>query len=59
MKSYNEIGEGVEAIGLNWLLRVVLGGWGGRGGGIVVGIASLSWPSSLPQSSPIPLSTSI
>ena len=65
MKSYNEIGEGVEAIGLDWLLGVLLGGWRGLGripAGLIP-LASPSRPSSphspLPQSLSSPHSTSI
>ena len=65
MKSYNEIGDGVEAIGLNWLLGVLLGGWRGLGR-IPAVLVSSAWPSphSIPHSSPSqslssPLSTSI
>lgn len=30
-KSYNEIGERIGTIGLDWLLGVLLGGWRGLG----------------------------
>ena len=65
MKSYNEIGERVGTIGLDWLLGVLLEGWRGLGG-MVVRKVFLAWPS--PHSSPhspasqsfsSPLSTSI
>lgn len=65
MKSYNEMGEGVEAIGLDWLLGVLLGGWRGLGR-IPAGLVSSAWPSQplSPHSSPslshlTPSSTSI
>ena len=65
MKSYNEIGERVGTIGLDWLGRVLLIGWRGLGR-ILAGLVSLAWPfphpsphSPLPQSHPTPYSTSI
>ena len=52
-------------IGLDWLGRVLLGGWRGLGR-IPAGLVSLAWPSphssphsSPPQSHPSPHSTSI
>ena len=52
-------------IGLDWLGRVLLGGWRGLGR-IPAGLVSLAWPfphpslhSPLPQSHPTPRSTSI
>ena len=65
MKSYNEIGERVGTIGLDWLLGVLLGGWRGLGR-IPAGLLPLAWPSPhssphspLPQSHPSSPSTSI
>ena len=65
MKSYNEIGERVEAIGLDWLGRVLLIGWRGLGR-IPAGLVPSAWPfphlsphSPLPQSFSSPHSTSI
>lgn len=65
MKSYNEIGERVEAIGLDWLGRVLLIGWRG-GWGMAAGLVPLASPSRplsphspLPQSLSSPHSTSI
>ena len=59
------MGNGVEAIGLDWLGRVLLGGWRGVGR-IPEGLVPLAWPSphlsshpSTPNSHPSPLSTSI
>ena len=55
MKSYNEIGERVGTIGLDWLLGVLLGGWRGLGR-IPAGLVPLASPS--PHSSPhLPLSS--
>lgn len=60
MKSYNETGEGVEAIGLDWLLGVLLGGWrGGRGmAATLVPSAHPSRPLSPHSSPPNSLSSS-
>lgn len=44
MKSYNEIGERVEAIGLDWLGRVLLIGWRGLGR-IPAKLKILAYPS--------------
>lgn len=51
MKRYNEIGERVGTIGLDWLLGGWRGGWRGggwKGGGLI----HLAWPS--PHLSPHP-----
>lgn len=65
MKSYRREREGVGTIGLDWLGRVLLGGWRGLGR-IPAGLVFLAWPSphSIPhsplsQSFSSPLSTSI
>ena len=65
MKSYRREREGVGTIGLDWLGRVLLGGWRGLGR-MAAGLVFSAWPSPhssphspLPQSSPSPLSTSI
>lgn len=59
------MGKGVEAIGLDWLLGVLLGGWRGLGR-MAVGLVPSAWPSPhssphspLPQSLSSPHSTSI
>ena len=59
------MGKGVKAIGLDWLLEVLLIGWRGLGR-IPAGLVSLAWPSphlsphpSPSQSHPTPPSTSI
>ena len=64
-RSYRREREGVGTIGLDWLLEVLLGGWRGLGR-MAAGLVPLAWPSphlsphsSLPQSLPIPHSTSI
>ena len=64
-KSYNEIGERVGTVGLDWLLGVLLGGWRGLGR-IPAGLVPSAWPSphlsphpSTPQSLSSPPSTSI
>ena len=64
-KSYNEIGERVGTIGLDWLLGVLLGGWRGLGR-ILAGLVPSAWPSPhlsphspLPNSFSSPHSTSI
>ena len=44
MKSYNEIGEGVGTIGLDWLGRGWREGWRG-GRGIPAGLVPLAWLS--------------
>ena len=49
MKSYNEIGERVGTIGLDWLGRVLLIGWRGLGR-IPAGLVPSAYPS--PLSSP-------
>ena len=51
MKSYRREREGVETIGLDWLLGVLLGGWRGLGR-MAVGLVSSAWPS--PYLSPHP-----
>ena len=64
-RSYRREREGVGTIGLDWLGRVLLGGW--RGLGIIpAGLVSSAWPSPhssphspLPQSFSSPHSTSI
>ena len=65
MKSYNEIGEGIGTIGLDWLGRGWREGWR-EGKGMPAGLIFLAWPtphvsphSPLPQSLSYPLSTSI
>lgn len=64
-RSYRREREGIGTIGLDWLLGVLLIGWRGLGR-MAVGLVSLAWPSPhsiphspLPQSHPIPPSTSI
>ena len=64
-KSYRREWEGVGTIGLDWLGRVLLGGWRG-GRGMAAGLVSSAWPSphsfphsSLPNSLSSPHSTSI
>lgn len=64
-RSYNEIGERVGTIGLDWLLGVLLGGWRGLGR-IPAGLVPSAYPSPhlsphlpLSQSSPTSHSTSI
>ena len=64
-RSYRREREGVGTIGLDWLLGVLLIGWRGLGR-MAVGLVSLASPSPhsiphspLPQSHPIPPSTSI
>ena len=64
-RSYKREREGVGTIGLDWLGGVLLGGWR-RLGRIPAGLVSSAWPSPhlsphspLPQSLPIPPSTSI
>ena len=64
-RSYRREREGVETIGLDWLLGVLLGGWRGLGR-MAVGLISLASPSPhlsphspLPQSFSSPPSTSI
>ena len=64
-RSYKREREGIGTIGLDWLGRVLLGGWRGLGR-IPAGLVSLAWPSPhlssyspLPQSFSTPLSTSI
>ena len=59
------MGKGVEAIGLDWLLEVLLIGWRGLGR-IPAGLVPLAYPSRplsphspLPQSLSTPPSTSI
>ena len=58
-KSYGREREGVEAIGLDWLLGVLLGGWRGgeRRAATLVPLAYPSRPlSQHPSSSQSPLS---
>ena len=64
-RSYRREREGVGTIGLDWLLGVLLIGWRG-GERKAAGLVPLAWPSrplsphsTLPQSHPIPHSTSI
>ena len=64
-RSYRREREGVGTIGLDWLGRVLLGGWRGLGR-IPAGLVSSAWPSPhssphspLPQSFSSPHSTSI
>ena len=64
-RSYKREREGIGTIGLDWLLGVLLIGWGG-GRGIPAGLVPLASPSPhssphlpLPQSHPTPPSTSI
>ena len=64
-RSYRREREGVGTIGLDWLLGVLLIGWGGLGRK-AAGLVSSAWPSphsplsqSLPQSFSTPHSTSI
>ena len=64
-RSYRREREGVGTIGLDWLGRVLLGGWRG-GRGMAAGLVLLAWPSPhssphspLPNSLSSPLSTSI
>ena len=64
-RSYRREREGVETIGLDWLLGVLLEGWGGLGR-IPAGLVSSAWPSPhssphspLPQSLSSPYSTLI
>ena len=59
------MGKGVKAIGLDWLLEVLLIGWRGLGR-IPAGLVPSTWlsphlspHSPLPQSHPTPPSTSI
>ena len=56
MKGYNEREWEKWTIGLDWLGRVVLGGWRG---GMAVGLGPLTWlsPHSIPHS-PLPQSFS-
>ena len=64
-RSYKREREGVGTIGLDWLGRVLLGGWRGLGR-IPAALVPLAWPSPhssphspLPQSHSSPPSTSI
>ena len=64
-RSYKREREGVGTIGLDWLGRVLLGGWRGLGR-IPAGLVSSAYPSPhlsphspLPQSLSSPPSTSI
>ena len=64
-RSYRRERERVGTIGLDWLLGVLLGGWGGLGR-MAVGLVSLAYPSPhsfphspLPNSLSSPHSTSI
>ena len=50
-RSYRREREGVGTIGLDWLLGVLLIGWGGLGR-IPAGLVPLAWPS--PHLSPHP-----
>ena len=56
-RSYKREREGVGTIGLDWLGRVLLGGWRGLGR-IPAGLIPLAWPT--PHPSPhLPLSQSL
>ena len=58
MKSYRRERERVGTIGLDWLGRVLLGGWRGLGR-IPAGLIPLAWPSPHPSPhSPLPNSLS-
>ena len=64
-RSYRREREGVETIGLDWLLGVLLIGWRGLGR-MAASLVSSAWPSPhlsphspLPQSLSSPHSTSI
>ena len=58
MKSYKREREGVGTIGLDWLLGVLLGGWGELGR-IPAGLVPSAWPSPHPSPhSPLPNSLS-
>ena len=50
-RSYKREREGVGTIGLDWLLGVLLGGWG-WGRGKAASLVPLAWPS--PHLSPHP-----
>lgn len=50
-RSYRREREGVETIGLDWLLGVLLGGWRGLGR-MAASLVFLAWPS--PHLSPHP-----
>ena len=57
-RSYRRGGEGAGTIGLDWLGRVLLGGWGG-GKGMAVRFFHLALPSPHPSPhSPLPNSFS-
>ena len=47
-RSYRRGEERVRTIGLDWLLGVLLGGWGGWGG-IPATLVPLAWPSPHPS----------
>ena len=52
MRSYRREREGVGTIGLDWLGRVLLGGWGG---GMAAGLMPSASPSQHPSPhSPLP-----
>ena len=57
-RSYRREREGVETIGLDWLLGVLLIGWRGLGR-MAVGLVPSAWPSPhLSPHSPLPNSLS-